>query len=101
MDIRHIPNEEFESLGRKIPDPHFVFYKKNRMVVDYNTTVQQLRYSRGWTGRFFAWGVRFGYKNNAYHWEEKNSEHHADGTLSQPDEKYVETNRRRNHLGST
>lgn len=63
MDIKHIPNEEFESLlGRKIPDPNFVFYKKNRMAVDYNTTVQQLRYSRGWTGRFFAWGVRFGYK---------------------------------------
>jgi len=49
-------------LGRKIPNPHFVFYKKRRMVVDYNTTVQQLKYARGWTGRFFAWAVRFGYK---------------------------------------
>ena len=63
LDISHITNQEFELLlGRNIPDPHFVFYRKNRMVVDYNTTVQQLRYARGWAGRFFAWGVRFGYK---------------------------------------
>jgi beta-glucosidase len=32
------------------------------MKVDYNTTVQQLRYARGWAGRFFAWGIRFGYR---------------------------------------
>ena len=61
--VSKIPDQEFEMLlERKIPDPHFKYYKKNRMVVDYNTTVQQLRYSRGWSGRFFAWGVRFGYK---------------------------------------
>jgi len=61
--VSKIPDQEFEMLlERKIPDAHFKYYKKNRMVVDYNTTVQQLRYSRGWSGRFFAWGVRFGYK---------------------------------------
>ena len=63
LNISNISDQEFEMLlERKIPDPHFQFYKKNRMVVDYNTTVQQLRYSRGWSGRFFAWGVRFGYR---------------------------------------
>ena len=63
LDISHITDEDFEALlGRKLPNPHFVFYKKNRMNVDYNTTVQQLRYARGWAGRFFAWGVRFGYQ---------------------------------------
>lgn len=61
-DIHHITDHEFEKLlGNPIPDPHFKFYKKKRMHVDYNTTVQQLRYSRGWSGRFFAWGIRFGY----------------------------------------
>lgn len=62
-DISHISDAEFEHLlGHSIPNPHFVFYKKNRMKVDYNTTVQQLRYARGWSGRFFSWSVRFGYK---------------------------------------
>jgi beta-glucosidase len=61
--IHKIPDQEFEHLiERPIPNSHFVFYKKNRMNVDYNTTVQQLRYSRGWAGRFFSWGVRFGYR---------------------------------------
>lgn len=61
--IHSIPNNEFETLlGYPIPNPHFIFYKKKRMKVDYNTTVQQLRYARGWAGRFFAWGIRFGYR---------------------------------------
>lgn len=63
LQLHQIPDAEFEQLlGYPIPNPHFVFYKKNRMKVDYNTTVQQLRYARGWTGRFFAWGIRFGYR---------------------------------------
>jgi beta-glucosidase len=62
-DISHISDQEFQKLlGYPIPQPGFVFYKKNRMKVDYNTTVQQLRYAKGWFGRFFAWGVRFGYR---------------------------------------
>lgn len=63
LNLKYISDDEFEKLlGHKRPNPHFVFYKKNRMKVDYNTTVQQLRYSKGWSGRFFAWGVRFGYQ---------------------------------------
>jgi beta-glucosidase len=62
MNIHQVSDSEFQQLlGRPIPPSGFVFYKKKRMKVDYNTTVQQLRYSKGWFGRFFAWGVRFGY----------------------------------------
>jgi len=58
-DVMEVSDEEFTYLlGREIPNPHFVFYKKNRMHVDYNTTIQQLRYARGWSGRFFAWAIR-------------------------------------------
>lgn len=63
LDIENIPDQEFALLlGRDIPNPHFKFYKKRRMVVEYNTTIQQLRYARGWLGRFFAWGIRVGYR---------------------------------------
>ncbi len=55
--------EEFERLlGHKAPDPHFKFYKKKRMVIGYNSTVAQLRYSKRWVGRLFAGGIRFGIK---------------------------------------
>ena len=29
------------------------------MVIDENSTVADLRYSRRWVGRFFSWGIRF------------------------------------------
>lgn len=63
MHIDNISDDHFKVLlERDIPDSKFVFYKKNRMLVDYNTTVQQLRYAKGWSGRFFSWSIRFGYK---------------------------------------
>lgn len=43
-----------------LPDPGYQFYKKKRMVIDYNSTVADLRYSRRWFGRVFSGGVRFG-----------------------------------------
>lgn len=56
----NVPLEEFEKLlGHKAPDPHFKFYKKKRMVIGYNSTVAQLRYSKRWVGRFFAGAIRF------------------------------------------
>lgn len=56
----NVSPEEFEKLlGRKPPNPKFEFYKKNRMVIGYNTTVAQLKYAKGWTGRLFAGGIRF------------------------------------------
>jgi beta-glucosidase len=58
-NICKVSDEEFEKiLGYSIPNSHFEFYKKNRMRVDYNTTIQQLRYARGWTGRLFAGSIR-------------------------------------------
>lgn len=51
-NLRNIPAEEFEVLlGHKIPDGSLPFYKKNRLKVDYNTTIKELRYAPGWVGR--------------------------------------------------
>lgn len=61
--LRNIPDAEFEALlGRPIPNGNLHFYKKNRMVVDYNTTVTELRYAKRWIGRLVGkaipWFVR-------------------------------------------
>ncbi|MBO4541379.1 MAG: glycosyl hydrolase, partial [Bacilli bacterium] len=45
--------------GRDIPNGHLLFHKKRRIIVSQYTTVEQLRYSRGWTGRLFAGVIRF------------------------------------------
>ena len=51
-NFRNISDDEFELLLRhSIPDGSLPFYKKNRLVVDYNTTVKELRYSKRWIGR--------------------------------------------------
>ena len=51
-NVRNLPDEEFELLlGHPIPSGELSFYKKNRMVVDYNTTISELRYSKRWIGR--------------------------------------------------
>lgn len=56
--VRNIPDEEFKIiLGRDIPNGEIPFVKKNRIIVDYNTTVLELRYAKGWTGRFFSWVI--------------------------------------------
>ena len=58
-DVKSIKDNEFEALlGYKLPNGNIEFVKKNRIIVDYNTTVMDLRYAKGWTGRAFAWGVR-------------------------------------------
>jgi beta-glucosidase len=45
---------EFENLLRKnVPNKKDIFYRKNRIIVDRNTSIDQLVYSRGWIGRFF------------------------------------------------
>ncbi len=52
--------EEFMTLYTKaLPDPKYKFIKKNRIIVDANTTVKALRYSKGWAGRLFARALRF------------------------------------------
>lgn len=63
--VRNVPDEEFARLlGREIPNAElpFINKRKTRLIVDYNTTVQELRYAKGWSGRFFAWAIRFAVK---------------------------------------
>ena len=58
--VEKIPDDEFERLlGRPIPDGNYPFYKKNRMVIDENCTIDDLRYAKRWIGRLFSWGIRF------------------------------------------
>ena len=62
-NLRNISDEEFARLlGHEIPDGSLPFYKKNRLVVDYNTTVKELRYAKRWIGRLVGkaipWFVR-------------------------------------------
>ncbi len=61
--VAEVTDEEFTCLlGRELPSGDLPFIKKKRIVVDYNTSVYQLRYARGWTGRIFAWGISFAEK---------------------------------------
>ena len=58
--VSNVPNKEFEYiLGRSIPYGGIKFHKKNRINVTYWTTVELLKYARGWTGRAFSAIVRF------------------------------------------
>ncbi|NLC17483.1 MAG: glycosyl hydrolase, partial [Clostridiales bacterium] len=62
-DVKDVSESEFEQLlGRKLPEPHYKFYKKNRIQVDIYTTVSQLKYARGWTGRLFSGAISFAIK---------------------------------------
>jgi beta-glucosidase len=62
-DVKDVSESEFEQLlGRALPNPHFEFYKKNRIEVDIYTTVSQLKYARGWTGRLFSGAINFAIK---------------------------------------
>lgn len=57
--VENVSDKEFEILlGRKIPKTTFDFLENNRMEVGYNTTVAELRYARGWTGRVFSFAIR-------------------------------------------
>jgi len=56
----NVPQSEFETLlGRAAPEAEYPFYKKNRMVIHENCTVDDLRYSRRWIGRAFSGLMRF------------------------------------------
>lgn len=64
VKVSDVPDKQFEYvLGRPIPNGGLVFHKKRRIVVTYWTTVEQLRFSRGWSGRFFSWAIRTGVKS--------------------------------------
>lgn len=58
-NVKSVSDEEFcELLGRTPPPSGFVFYKKNRMIIDENCTISDLRYSRRWIGRALSGSVR-------------------------------------------
>lgn len=58
-----VDDEQFALvLGREIPPSEYDFYKRNRMVIDENCTVSDLRYSRRWAGRLFSGAIRFAIK---------------------------------------
>ncbi|MDD6302117.1 MAG: glycoside hydrolase family 3 C-terminal domain-containing protein [Bacillales bacterium] len=62
-DVQDVDDEEFAKLlGHDIPNPNYSFYKKNRMLVHYNTTVFELKYAPGWAGRFFSGVIKFAIK---------------------------------------
>jgi beta-glucosidase len=53
--IEDVDSLEFEELLCKpIPNPGQDFIRKKRIIVDYNTIVADLRYSKGFVGRMFA-----------------------------------------------
>lgn len=65
-----VGEKEFERLlGRKLPEAGYRFYKKNRMVIDENCTVADLRYSKRWVGRLFSGAIRFAH---AFLWKTGN-----------------------------
>ncbi len=58
--VYHVNEAQFEYiLGRKVPNGNLIFHKKKRIKVNNYTTVEQLKYARGWTGRFFSAVIRF------------------------------------------
>ncbi len=62
-DVRQIPDEEFEALlGHPIPKDDTSYIKKHRIKVDYNSSISDLHYAKGWTGRRFAGAIRFAIK---------------------------------------
>lgn len=58
-DILNISDQVYEVLlGREIPVIVKPTTKRGKIIVDYETTVAELRKAKGWTGRIFAWGIR-------------------------------------------
>ena len=58
-EVGNVTDSEFENLlGRAVPKEDLVFISKKRIQIDLNTTVEELKYSRGWLGRFFAFLMR-------------------------------------------
>jgi beta-glucosidase len=52
--VSDVSKEEFEQLlCKKVPDKRKLFYKRHRLLVNTNTSIDLLEYSKGWFGRFF------------------------------------------------
>lgn len=62
-DVRQIGDDEFkELLGGELPPKDEAFVKKHRIVVDYNSSISDLHYAKGFAGRLFAGSIRFAIK---------------------------------------
>ena len=62
-DIKNVPDDQFAALlGRDIPESRYTRKKngkKIRIEVNPNTTMRDLRYAKGWIGRFVGGAIRF------------------------------------------
>ncbi len=55
-DVKNVPDAEFYDLLGYVPEEEAAQAK--RVPVHENTTVGDLRYAPGWTGRLFSWAIR-------------------------------------------
>ncbi len=62
-DLKNIPDDQFATiLGREIPEARYTRKKngkKIRIEVNPNTTMRDLKYAKGWLGRFVGGAIRF------------------------------------------
>ena len=59
----NVSDADFEKLiGRKLPTASLNYVKRNRIIVDYNTTILDLKYSKGFAGRLFSSVIKFAVK---------------------------------------
>ncbi len=62
-DVRTIGDDEFkELLGGELPAKDGNYVKKHRIHVDYNSSISDLHYAKGFAGRLFAGSIRFAIK---------------------------------------
>ena len=62
-DVRQIGDEEFKELmGGELPPKEESYVKRHRIVVDYNSSISDLHYAKGFAGRTFAGVIRFAIK---------------------------------------
>ncbi len=83
--VDDVKDLEFEKLlGYKVPPSSYPFIKKNRMLVHYNTTVNELKYAKGFSGRLFAFSIMAAIKILRAFGDYKNSNTLIMGVLHQP-----------------
>ncbi len=62
-NVRTIGDDEFkELLGGELPPKDGNYVKKHRIHVDYNSSISDLHYAKGFAGRLFAGSIRFAIK---------------------------------------
>lgn len=83
--VRNVSDKEFEKLiGRKLPQSELNFIKKNRIMVDYNTTIDELKYAKGWTGRLVSNSINLTIKTLKFFGKRSKANTLQMGMLHQP-----------------